>query len=137
MQGVREIIAQARRAKCPDVHQLYVALVKAVAATMSPSDARFDGACAIRLDVDLVSAALPLADRIQVRRSPSGLLTKACAAGTFCSERCLLGVWSLSKYTGWYWHRCMLLARQPFCWCVVAVKHSVASFSGGNAGLAT
>ncbi len=45
MQGVREIIAQARKARCPDAHQLYVALVKAGAAATSPADARLDAGC--------------------------------------------------------------------------------------------
>ena len=49
LQGVWDIIAQARKAKCPDAFQLYAALVKAAAAAMSPTDARSDAACAMSL----------------------------------------------------------------------------------------
>ena len=45
MQGVRDIIAQARKAKCPDADLLYISLVKAGAAAMNPTDARSDAAC--------------------------------------------------------------------------------------------
>ena len=66
MQGVWEIIAQARKARCPDALQLYVALVKAAAAAMGPGEARFDAACGhVSLDVDMAPGALSLADYIQ------------------------------------------------------------------------